>query len=436
MTVFDELVAPVLPILETIEHTRRKHGNETFRWITFVRILIFYFTERCGSRNALIQALEDADPALNLPAIPAMTLTDAFHRFDPQVLQTALRQLMMQVDRPVLPELALIGDIHAVDGSYFPIMGGLTPQLTKDVSHLKLHLDFDLGRLIATDFIVDTPQSSERQALRAMWKEHVTYVIDRGYMAFGVLRDAIEAHAHVVMRAYTNIVVETCEDLPIHLPSQLATHWSAVTDRHVRSNHEDVKGIIFRVVEFTIGTSKYTLITDRSDLTTFQVILFYAYRWQIELIFRYFKHTINGVHVMTQQKRGIEQYFAAMFLTALLHIQFKTTCLQSEGYQVATHETIPETGHTHGVGGVAAQQQQKIVRPRQRRTVPISQDTTRPSADQQISAFLAGINVSTVLFWKIPKHWLTSLATQLYRPFTPDVVQRLNKRALADFKIE
>jgi len=435
MTVFESLLAPVWPILETIEHTRRKHGNETFRWITFVRILVFYFTERRGSRNALIQALEDADPALDLPAIPAMTLTDAFNRFDPQLLRTALHQLMVQIDRPVLPELTLIGDIHAVDGSYFPIMGGLTPQITKDVSHLKLHLDFDLGRLIATDFIIDAPTSSERQALRSLWKEDVTYVIDRGYMAFGILRDAIEANAHVVMRAYNNVVVEPYEDLPIQLPSHLATHWTAVTDRRVSSNHEDAKGIIFRLVEFTIGTSKYTLITDRCDLTTFQVILVYAYRWQIELIFRYFKHTMNSVHVMTQQKRGIEQYFAAMFLTALLHIQFKTTCLQSEGYQIVTRETMAASSHTRYVG-VSSAQQQKIVPARQRRFVSLRYDTTRPSADQHISAFLADINLPAVLFWKVPKHWLTSLADQLYRPFTPNVVQRLNKLALADFKLE
>jgi len=87
MTVFDALLAPVMPILQNIEQQRRKHGNETFRWLDFVRILVFYFTEGHGSRNSLIIALENADPGLNLPAVPAMTLTDAFARFSPALLR-------------------------------------------------------------------------------------------------------------------------------------------------------------------------------------------------------------------------------------------------------------------------------------------------------------------------------------------------------------
>jgi hypothetical protein len=38
MTVFDKLLEPVLPILEEIEQTRRKHGNETLTWLTSKRL--------------------------------------------------------------------------------------------------------------------------------------------------------------------------------------------------------------------------------------------------------------------------------------------------------------------------------------------------------------------------------------------------------------
>src|SRR6266508_984268 len=81
MTVFDTLLAPVIPILQQIEAERKKHHNETFLWIDFARILVFYFTKRCGSLNALIVALENADPALGVPHVPKMTLSDAFRRF-------------------------------------------------------------------------------------------------------------------------------------------------------------------------------------------------------------------------------------------------------------------------------------------------------------------------------------------------------------------
>ena len=83
MTAFDTLLAPVMPILQQIEAGRKKHHNEEFLWIDFVRILVFYFTKRCGSLNALIVALENADPALGVLAVPKMTLSDAFRRFHP-----------------------------------------------------------------------------------------------------------------------------------------------------------------------------------------------------------------------------------------------------------------------------------------------------------------------------------------------------------------
>src|SRR5437667_12481442 len=98
MTVFDTLLAPVLPILQQIEAGRTKHHNEEFLWIDFVRILVFYFTKRCGSRNALIVALENADPALGLPAVPKMTLSDAFRRFPSALLRKALQSLLAAID--------------------------------------------------------------------------------------------------------------------------------------------------------------------------------------------------------------------------------------------------------------------------------------------------------------------------------------------------
>ena len=48
-----------------------------------------------------------------------------------------------------------------------------------------------------------------------MLRESVTYVLDRGYLAFALLRDSIAAHAHVIMRACNTIVVETIEELTV-----------------------------------------------------------------------------------------------------------------------------------------------------------------------------------------------------------------------------
>ena len=81
MTVFDRLLRPVLPILYQLEQVRPKHGNESLTWLDLVRALVYFFTRRCGSRNAWAVALANADPTLQLPAVPRMTLSDGLGAF-------------------------------------------------------------------------------------------------------------------------------------------------------------------------------------------------------------------------------------------------------------------------------------------------------------------------------------------------------------------
>ena len=235
-------------------------------------------------------------------------------------------------------------------------------------------------------------------------------MLDRGYMAFALLRDVIEAGAAVVMRAYNNIVVETLEELPVTIPAAKTGHWSDVRDRLVRSQHPDAKGLIFRLVEFTIGPSTDKLITNRTDLTTFQVMLIYAYRWQIELIFRFFKHTMTGIQVISTTPWGVENFFSGLFLTAVLHLYFNRDCLEQEGYLLQD-----ELENTSNVPD---------------KTVKMRVDPQRPTVIRTIAQFMAIINRKFTSFWKVSKYWLATLAELLHRPFTADVVHVLNKRAI------
>jgi hypothetical protein len=410
MTVFDRLLEPVLPILRQIEDERPKHWRETLRWIDLVRALVYYFTKRCGSRNAWAVALANADPALHLPAIPRMTLSDGLRRFPPTLLRRALAAALTSRELPTNPELAFLGAVYAVDGSEFPVVNGMTLPGTQDVmDRVKLHLKLSLQHSIAVDFLLGLSEPSERKAFRQLLETGATYVLDRGYMAFSLLRDCIEAQAYVVMRAYGNIVVETVTELPVQVPAYIATHWVQIRDRMVQSRHPDATGLVFRLVEFTIGETTYKLITNHSQLTTFQVMLLYAYRWQIELIFRFFKHTMRGMEVINIYPWGIENFFTSMFLTAILHIYFKQDCLAAAGHRPPTDQEL-----AHELPDDYDQ---------------MSTDETRPTARLVMARFMEAANRRLALFWKIPKYWLVTLADYLHRSFTPEVIHIFNQRA-------
>lgn len=413
MTTFDYLMEPLVPILEEIEQARVPHFNETHPWPLFVRVLVYHFTMGFASMRELVTGLQHADSALALPALPRSTISQMFTRFDSRLLHHALIRLLATLPLPENPELALLGTIYLVDGSYFPTLHHVIwKKWTETARNIKLHLTFNATRMVPAAFIVDVATSSERAALLAQLQTGVTYVLDRGYMEFTLFSAIIKAGSSVVMRAYRSMVVETIEELPVILPHEVTAYWGTVQDRLVTSPHPDMEGTVFRLVECTVGTTIYRLMTDRTDITTFQVILLYAYRWQIELIFRALKWTMNGVYVITEHEEGIHSFFAALFLTALLHIHLKRDCLAQEGYMPPTSADLQEVPEAH---------------------VQISADSARTTTHLAIARFMAQVNTKLARFWKIPKHWLQALAANLHRPFTIHIVRALNKHAINPF---
>lgn len=396
---------PVMPILAAIEAQRNRHGNEQLSWLDFVRILVFYFTVRPDSMRSLVVALENADEALALPAVKRSTLSDSFSRFSPALLRQAMQQALETLPLAQVPELALLGDVHLVDGSEFPVVGGFRWPLPGDpVAKIKLHLEFALNRMTAVDFVIGEAKSSERVALREMLQAHVLYVLDRGYPSFALFRDMMAAKADFVTRVYESMNFVTVTEFPAVLPTRMQGVWSQVSDCLVRSDHPDAEGMTLRLVTCTVGDTTYRLLSNRLDLTTFQIILVYALRWQVELIFRHYKHALQGQDVITISPVGMANYFAAMFLTALLHLCLKQDSLAQAGHLPSDEIEAASAAST-------------------------SSDPKRPTVHLAVACFFKGLNEHLALFWKISKHWLRTLADYLSRPFGPDVVAALNKHA-------
>lgn len=412
MTTFHELLAPVMPIVQQIEHDRPKHHNEDLTWSAFIQILVYFFTKNLLSGNELIVSLQSADAELGLPKTSRRALSEGFWRFSPKLLQDALTTYLTTYAYPEIPELSFIGPAYAIDGSLFPLIQAIYWPKTRDVvKNVKLHLKFSLTSAIAVDFVLGDEHSSERAAFRAMIQPGQTYVLDRGYMEYQLVQDVDARDAWLVVRAYNNIEVETIEELPVVVPDALNGHWTNIRDRIVRPKDPECARISFRLVECTVGTTTYRLITNLYQLTTFQIILLYAYRWQIELIFRYLKHTMHGVHIITQNPIGIQNFFYALLLTALLHLHLKQRCLAEEGHDPPSSPPIPP------------QQPDE-------RNVQTSDDGGRPTNHLAIARFFARLNDALTRFWKISKHWLHTLADCLSRPYTSDIVHLLNKYAI------
>lgn len=54
--------------------------------------------------------------------------------------------------------------------------------------------------------------------------------------------------------------------------------------------------------------------------------MIYAYRWQIELFFKFIKRTVNGIHLFNHSQNGVEIQFYVLLLVAVLMLKLKQDC--------------------------------------------------------------------------------------------------------------
>lgn len=402
-TTFDQLIAPIMTKVNAIEASRTVHHRESLTFAAFVRLLVYYFVTPTESGRQLLTDVLSAAPSLGLAKVERSTFFDGFNRFPVVWFQLLLGTVLTVTSWQTIPEMAVLGQLYCIDGSLFPALTKMVWAEYKSQSQaIKLHLCFELNRMIAVQFVVDAGNSSEREALRQMLQAGVTYIADRGYVCFQLLADIVAAQAYFVMRMKANLVYSVVATLPVELPEVVAHLFTQVTDCRVCLTGATAQPI-YRLVTFTVGSEKYLILTNRLELTTFQVILLYAYRWQVELLFRFLKRTLTGLHLLSTSKEGVTIQFYLLLCTALLQLRLKQACVAEVEAPEPPANSSPADSDT--IAGL-------MVQPEKLR-----------SARSQ--TFLATVGAKLHRYWKISIHWLITLRNLLARPFDEAAIHLL-----------
>jgi hypothetical protein len=331
-TAFDALLAPLSDALEKIGNSvDAKTKSKKLFFADFVRSLLFGFSIQVPSLRRLILELEtnqDAQ-ALNLPAFKKSTLSDGFQRFSVKYFDYLYKILLAQAElRPISDEtLQKIGMLRAIDGSIFPVMKTMDwAAFRRKRKALKIHLELSINSLCVTNYLIGTGNSNERKALLDMIEIAVTYICDRGYFSFDVVNTIHKFGAFFIFRLKKNYKIELIERL--ELTGTIPDCFLNLTDELVQfaSNPLKTDAAIFRIVRFQIQKTHFIICTNRRDLTTLEIILCYAYRWQIELFFKYLKRSLGAIHLFSNTRNGAKVYLILMLIFALLQLIMQQNC--------------------------------------------------------------------------------------------------------------
>lgn len=427
-TVFDQLLQPLEEFVQKQDRELPKHPNQTFGYYDFFRLLMYFFVSRGKSLKLFLKTELNKNllpAALQLRPVPYSTFGEAFERFPVTKFQAVFQHLLSTVPFRQIPELVALGTLYCIDGSLFPVISSMQwAEYTKNHQSLKLHLCFELNRMLPVEFLVTAANFSERAALIKMLKAGVTYIADRGYMSFKVAHEVLNAKAHFIFRVKVGLLFTVTETLPIQLPKMVPTLFNNVTDELIRYTNDEFKHI-YRLVCFSIGGEEFRILTDRRDLTTFQVIILYAYRWQIELLFRFLKRTMNGIHLIKSDQRGVTIQFYALLIAALLELRLKQMMADQDDSDDDSSEKVgPELQE-----GTNCMDETPKTRIQKEDGVTDGDQPTKPNTEILISygyKFFETIGKNLTKYWKIGIHWLTALKSLLAEPFDERAVKILN----------
>lgn len=326
---FDKILEPISEPLEQLNKHPISQASGKLFYDVFIRLLLFRIFAQIESLRDLKRDLKTNFDAqlLKLPVVGLSTLHDAFARYPVQWVVQLIQQVMANFPFPELDELKALGQVWVADSSYWPIVRQLGWLRSQGLEGVRLHLGLSLNTMCVTALMLTYDASStstEKACLLAIAQAGITYVMDRGYVSIAFCRSLIDKGAFFVLRERNNTAFRVLCELPVDAHPCLQ-RLTSIRDQ-IGKFQRDKDGTILRLVSFTVGGHQFRLLTNRFDLTTSHIILLYAWRWQVELIFRAWKHTLGGLHLINLSESGIATQFYILLLASLLWTLLQQTC--------------------------------------------------------------------------------------------------------------
>ena len=349
-----------------------------------------------------IKASDDAK-AFGLVHGSKSMYSEAFTRYDPELFRAIFYQLITTISFLCIQEVKQLGQILLVDGSLFPAISAMQWACYKSTANaIKMHLAYGLNEMIPVQFLVKEGNYSEKKFLKEILEKGITYVCDRGYISFKMFKEICDKGAFFVIRGKNRMRFIVHEELVVDIPDRFSSFISKSRDIKVTFEN-DKDNVVYRIVKFIAFGEQYVLITNRLDLTTYQLVILYAYRWQIELFFRFIKRTLKGIHLLSHHPNGVQVQFYLYMIAYLLLLAFKQKCEQISD----ENESNTEAGKAYTIDNP-------------------QNDVYANTGRKYVRGLVSMLGKGLRKYWKIGLHWLTVLKKSLSKPFNVNIALNLS----------
>jgi hypothetical protein len=369
---------PLWPMLEKLP-PQESHPPRKLHYDQYLSFILFYFFNPTLTGLRSIQKaskLEKVQKVLGVKSTSLGSFSEAGNVFDSSLLPPMIHQLAQQVlpqeTDPLLKKLEK--SLVACDGSLLPALPKMIWALWLDEDHkaIKLHLEFDLLKNIPTQASLTDGNGNEKTILRKQISSGKIYVLDAGYAQYSLLHDILKARSSFVCRLRDNATWQPLserepsaedrkagvqKDLVVHLGSKAKQNELPIPVRVIEIHHFDPvhrrrPSRVSSKKTFRTTNSDYTflIVTDLLELPAWVIALFYRYRWQIELFFRWFKCILKCNHFLSLSESGLAiQIYCALIASLLISLwsgrkpnkrTYEMLCLHMQGW--ASDEELEE----------------------------------------------------------------------------------------------
>lgn len=342
----------IVPLLKRLHHVgceRDKAGNRDLHFDQYcLLILLAMFNPLMSSLRALqrASALPKLQKRLGVKRVSLGSLSEAVQVFDPEPLRQIVAEFGQSVPNlPHDPRLAELKQVLTlVDGTLLTAL----PQIAKafwagqSTGHRdfawRLHAHFEVLRGVPTQVTLTEPrnggQASERNILKQQLQADRCYVMDRGYQSMKLFNQIAAAGSSYVCRVQERMNLKVIQEQSL---SQAARDQQILRDAVVWPGGKAKPDHPLRVITLKItphvkrsghkgdagpaSNGRLLIATNLLDVPAEIIALLFAYRWQIEIFFRFFKCVLGCSHLLSHHENGIEiQTYCAILACLLLNL--------------------------------------------------------------------------------------------------------------------